>query len=135
MLVTRCATALKRFLRRGKIAWPGREGFTLVEILMVMMILSVGILPIAIIQHRARSEVTRSDVYTQAVTVAQAQLERLKSRGFGNIANEAGVDGVINWNATVNNVGFGLDRLEVTVNWQEGGNAMNLTLADLVSMR
>ena len=67
--------------------------------------------------------------------MAQAQLERLKSRGFGNIANEAGVDGTINWNATVNNVGFGLDRVEVTVNWQEGGNAMNLTLADLVSLR
>lgn len=135
MLLMRCRTALNRFLRRGRIRLPGREGFTLVEILMVMLILSVGILPIALIQHRARSEVTKSDLYTQAVTVAQAQLERLKSRGFGNIANEAGVDGPINWNATVNNVSFGLDRVEVTVNWREGGTAMNLTLADLVSMR
>ena len=42
MLLTRCRTALTRFLRRGKIGWPSREGFTLVEILMVMMILSMG---------------------------------------------------------------------------------------------
>ena len=36
----------------------GREGFTLVEIMMVLMILTVGVLPIAVIQHQAREEVS-----------------------------------------------------------------------------
>ncbi len=135
MLITRCAASLRRALKRGRIRVPGREGFTLVEILMVLLILSVGVLPIAMIQHRARRQVTESDLYTRAVTVAQAQLERLKSQGFGNIADENGQEGPIAWTATVNNVAFGLDRVQVTVAWQEGGAPMNLTFADLVSMR
>lgn len=135
MLILRCRKALSRFLDKGRIRLPGREGFTLVEILMVLLILSVGVIPIAMIQHRARRQVTQADIYTRAVTVGQAQLERMKSQGFGNIVNEAGVDGPVNWNATVTNVSFGLDRVQVVVNWQEGGTPMNLTLADLVSMR
>ena len=78
---------------------------------------------------------TQSDIYTRAITVAQAQMERIKSQGFGNITNETGADGVINWTSTVTNVGFGLDRIEVAVTWQEGGAPMTLTFADLVSMR
>ena len=130
-----CHIALKGLLRKGRMRVPGRQGFTLVEILMVMLILSVGILPIAMIQHRARAQVTQSDVYMRAVTLGQAQLERIKQRGFGNIVAEAGVDGVVNWNSAVNNVAFGLDRIEVTVAWQESGTPMTLTFADLVSMR
>lgn len=117
---------------------PGRldrQGFTLVEILMVLVILSVGILPVAIIQHQARREVTESDHYTRAVTVAQAQLERIKGLGFGNAVNEAGVDGTVAWNSIITNLAFGLDRVEVTVTWQEGGDASALTFADLMSMR
>ncbi len=132
MMLVRCQKAWRNFLGKGAL---GREGFSLVEILMVMLILSVGILPIAMIQHRARQEVTHSDVYMRAVTVGQAQLERLKRQGFGNIVAEAGNEGVLNWNSTINNVAFGLDRVEVTVAWQDGGAPMTLTFADLVSMR
>ncbi len=135
MMLKRCHRTMIGFLRRGRLPGPGRGGFTLVEILMVLVILSVGVLPIALIQHRARHEVTEADIYTRAVTVAQAQLERLKSQGFGNIANEAGTDGPINWASTVTNVGFGLDRVEVAVTWQESGAPMTMTFADLVSMR
>lgn len=122
----------------GRRTAPGRIdrlGFTLVEILMVLVILSVGILPVAIIQHQARREVTESDHYTRAVTVAQAQLERIKGLGFGNAVNEAGVEGTVAWNSTITNLAFGLDRVEVTVAWQEGGDPVSLTFADLVSMR
>ncbi len=134
-MLMRCHSALKGLLRKGRTSALDRGGFTLVEILMVMLILSVGILPIAMIQHRARAQVTQSDIYMRAVTLGQAQLERIKQQGFGNIVAEAGVDGVVNWNSTVNNVAFGLDRIEVTVVWQESGAPMTLTFADLVSMR
>ena len=36
------------FLNRWSRVLPGREGFSLVEILMVLMILTVGIIPLAI---------------------------------------------------------------------------------------
>ena len=61
---------------------PGRGGFTLTEILVVMGILVIGILPLAMIQSRARHEVNKSDRFTQAITLAQRQLEEAKGAGF-----------------------------------------------------
>ena len=73
----------------------GREGFTLVEIMMVLMILTVGVLPIAVIQHQAREEVSEADRYTQGIEVAQMHLERIKGMGFGNAAADSGYGGQI----------------------------------------
>jgi prepilin-type N-terminal cleavage/methylation domain-containing protein len=112
-----------------------RGGFSLVEIMMVMMILAIGILPIAVIQHRARQQVTQADIHTQAIAVAQSELERLKAQGFGNIVGENGQTGVVTWAAQVNNVGFGLDRLTVTTSWNNKGNVETLVVSDLISMR
>ncbi len=126
---------LKRWLRRGPRLALGREGFSLVEILMVLMILTVGIIPLAVIQHRARQEVMESDIYTDSMNVAQAQLERMKGLGFGNAAADSGMVGDIQWVAQVTNVAFGLDRIEVTTTWTGDGGGQSLTVADLVSMR
>jgi len=116
-------------------ARPDRQGFSLVEIMMVMVILAIGVLPIAVIQHRARAEVGEADRHTQAIAVAQMQVERLKSQGFGNIVDENGVNGNVTWVAQVANVSFGLDRLTVTASWQNKNVVESLTVSDLVSMR
>ena len=119
-----------------KCCWKmNRDGFSLVEIMMVLMILTVGILPLAVIQHRARHEVTKSDLQTQGITVAQAQLERMKGLGFGNAETDTGTVGSVQYMTSVTNVSFGLDRLEVTVTWLDGGDHNSITLADMVSVR
>ena len=125
----------RKLLRRGPSLAPDRGGFSLVVIMMVMMILTVGIVPLAVIQHRARREVTKSDVYTQSMNVAQSQLERIKGLGFGVAASDSGVVGNITWNAQVSNVAFGLDRVVVTTTWTGAGGDQTMTVADLVSMR
>lgn len=122
-----------KFMNRGPAL--GREGFTLVEIMMVLMILSVGILPIAVIQHRARQEVNEADRYTEGITIASAQLERIKGMGFGNAAPDSGASGNVDWVANIDNVGFGLDRIVVTASWQNGTVVESLTITDLMSMR
>jgi prepilin-type N-terminal cleavage/methylation domain-containing protein len=122
-----------KFMNQGPAL--GREGFTLVEILMVLMILSVGILPIAVIQHRARQEVSEADRYTKGITIASAQLERIKGMGFGIAAADSGAAGHVNWVANINNVGFGLDRIVVTASWRNGDAVESLTVTDLMSMR
>lgn len=111
------------------------DGFTLVEIMMVLVILTVGILPLAVIQHRARNEVMNSDLRTRGITVAQDQLERMKGMGFGNAVTDTGVVDGVSYMSTVTNVSFGLDRLEVTVSWLDGADHNSLTLADMISMR
>jgi len=134
-MLSRMNRKIRRALAAGRMSGFGREGFTLVEIMMVLMILTVGVLPIAVIQHRSREEVSEGDRHTQAIQVAQMQLERIKGMGFGNMANEQGQAGQIAWTATVNNVAFGLDRVQVTATWQNNGLQESLTVADLVSTR
>ncbi len=125
--------AWRRFLSRGPLV--GREGFNLIEILMVLMILSVGILPVAVIQHRARREVSEADRYTEAITIASAQLERIKGLGFVTAAADSGAIGHVNWTARINNVSFGLNRIVVTTSWENDGVTETLAVTDLISMR
>ena len=126
---------IRNMLAHGRLPGFGRDGFTLVEIMMVLMILTIGILPIAVIQHRARDQVSEADRVTQAIEIGQMQLERLKGMGFGNAAPGQGQIGNVTWTATVTNVSFGMDRIEVTVAWNNDGVQETLTMADLVSMR
>ena len=129
------ARRFRSFLARGHIGLPGREGFSLVEILMVMLILSVGILPVVIIQHRSRREISEADRYSQAITLAQSQMERIKGMGFGVAAPDSGTFGQIDWVCNVTNIGVGLDRIEIVTKWQGDQGEETITIADLVSMR
>jgi Tfp pilus assembly protein PilV len=104
-------------------------------LLVVMMILAIGILPLAMVQSRARQEVGKSDRYTQAITVAQDQLERMRGLGFGNAAPDSGTAGPITWRSNVTLVSQGLERLEVTVSWNDPDGVKTLNVANLASLR
>ncbi len=126
----------KRFkstLRQGPLG--DRDGFTLIEMLMVLMILTVGILPIAVIQNRAKRQVTEASQFTKAIVVAQDKLESMKGLGFGSVQADRGMVGNIRWVGTVTNVSFGLDQIEVTASWDASNPAESITIADLVSLR
>ncbi len=129
------ASRLRRLRGRLRGAGAARGGFSLVEIMIVMTILAVGVIPIAVVQHQARREVVEADRHTEAIALAQAQLERLKGLGFGNAVNQNGVQGTFTWQAQVVNVSAGLDRLDVTVTWNTANTAETLTVSDLVSRR
>ncbi len=126
---------LRRCVARRAHTRADRKGFTLVEIMMVMVILAVGVLPIAVIQHQARRQVNNADRHTQAIAVAQMQLERMKSMGFGRAVAGNGTVGNVTWVSQVQNVSFGLDRLTVTASWRDRSAIESLTVCDLVSMR
>ena len=114
---------------------PDRDGFTLIEIMVVMVILVIGILPLAMVQNRAREDVRESDRFTQAITLAQEQLEQMKGQGFGNAAADSGTVGQVDWESRVSLIAFGLERIEVEVSWQDVQGNRSMVLADMVSVR
>jgi prepilin-type N-terminal cleavage/methylation domain-containing protein len=110
-------------------------GFSLVELMVVLVILTIGLLPLALVQTRAQQDVFESGQYSEAVQVAQLQMESAKSLGFGNIAADSGTVDVYAWNRQVQNIQFGLDQLRVTVSWNEKGNQRTLAVMDRIARR
>ena len=125
----------RNMLATGRLPGCGRDGFTLVEIMMALMILTIGVLPIAVIQHQARREVSEADRHTQGIQIAQMHLERIKGMGFGNTVPEEGQLGNIAWAAQVTNISFGMDRIDVTTTWETDRGQQSITISDLVSLR
>jgi len=112
-----------------------RDGFTLVEVLVVMVIITIGILPLVLVQVRARQEVTEADRFTQAMTVAQEQLEWIKGMGFDTAAPDSGSRSGVTWQTQVEDLDLGLRRVSVTVIFPQGATPDTLQMASLLSMR
>ena len=125
----------RNMLATGRLPGCGRDGFTLVEIMMALMILTIGVLPIAVIQHQARRDVSEADRHTQGIQIAQMHLERIKGMGFGNTVAEAGQLGNVAWTVQVTNISFGMDRIDVTTTWETDRGQQSITISDLVSLR
>lgn len=111
------------------------RGFSLVELMVVLVILAVGILPIAYVQTRAQQSVFDSGRETEALGVAQTIMETARSQGFGTVVDGAGDVGTYQWTRTVQTVSFGLQQISVTVNWNERGRPRSVTVVNLLSMR
>lgn len=130
---------MKRFLdslrRKLTAAANNRRGFTLVEVLVVLVIIAIGIMPLALVQTRARQEVTESDRYTRAVTLAQRQLEWTKGMGFNAAVSDSGYVGDLAWRTRVEDVDIGLRRVAVVVTFTQGAQADTLRMASLLSLR
>jgi prepilin-type N-terminal cleavage/methylation domain-containing protein len=122
-------------IRAPRLRRRDRDGFTLVEVLVVMVIITIGILPLALVQTRARQEVTEADRFTQAMTVAQEQLEWTKGLGFNGVMADSGTTSGVFWRTDVDSLDFGLRRVRVTVIFNQGVMPDTMSVASLVSMR
>ncbi|MCH7549593.1 MAG: prepilin-type N-terminal cleavage/methylation domain-containing protein [Candidatus Krumholzibacteriota bacterium] len=50
------------------------SGFTLVELMVVLVILTIGLLPLALVQTRAQQDVFETGQFSNAVQIAQLQI-------------------------------------------------------------
>ena len=112
-----------------------QDGFSLVEIMVVLVILTIGLLPLAIVQTRAQQDVFESGQFSDALNVAQMQMETAKSQGFGNAVTDSGQVDIYSWRTTVTNVSFGLDRIAVRVGWNEKGEPRAVQVVNMISFR
>ncbi len=111
-------------------------GFSLVELMVVMVILTIGLLPLALVQTRASQDVTESGHFSEAVRVAELQMESAKSLGFGNIPADTGLaGGSYTWTRQVVNVSPGLDQITISVGWNEGGSSRGVQVVNMISFR
>ena len=110
-------------------------GFSLVELMVALVILTIGLLPLAFVQTRAQQDVFDSGRHTEALAIAQLQMEEAKSLGFGVAATDTGQVDSYTWIRDVQNVGVGLDQITVNVNWNERGDARSVTLINRISFR
>jgi prepilin-type N-terminal cleavage/methylation domain-containing protein len=121
--------------RESRGAVRGEQGFSLVELMVVLVILAIGLLPLAFVQTRAQQDVVDSGRATDALAIAQLEMEAAKSMGFGAIPADTGTVDSYTWIREVQNVSFGLDQVTVSVTWSERGEQRNVAVINLVSMR
>ncbi len=114
---------------------PASAGFSLVEIMVVLVILAVGLLPLAFVQTRAQQNVHDSGRLSEAIALAEQHMESIKSVGFGNAAADSGAVNNFQWRADVQNVSPGLDQISVRVDWTDRGRPQRVTVVNLISFR
>lgn len=113
------------------------KGFTLLEIVIALAILSIGLVgilslfPVAFQASKRASDLTEVTVYTQQ------KIEELKRDGYESANMSVGTttgtfklsDGVtdsrFNWTLVVTDVSTGLKKLELTVDWIEGSKSFD----------
>ncbi len=114
---------------------PSEAGFTLVELMVAVLLIAIGILPIAAVQTRSTRDVVGTGLNTRALSIAQGQMEVARAAGFTAAKTDSGQSSVFNWKTNVTTVSPGLLRVEVTVAWNEQGTPRSLQLDNLLSER
>lgn len=115
----------------------GDAGFSIVEMLIVFSILAVAMLPLAAVQFGSRHQISEAERQSQAVQIAQAQIERTRMVGFANAAGDTLFDPPFTAVTTVvpDPANPFLQEIQVTVLWTYGSQARNLTLASKQAAR
>jgi type IV pilus modification protein PilV len=68
-----------RFQIQSRNRSHGEEGLTIIEVLIALVILSVGVLAVAKLQTLTVSNTTKANVITQATMLAQTRMDTLKN--------------------------------------------------------
>jgi prepilin-type N-terminal cleavage/methylation domain-containing protein len=111
------------------------NGFSLTELMVVMVVLMLAIIPLATVQTRSQQGVFESEQRSEALYIAQQQMEAVRALGFNNAVTDSGQVRVFSWRTDVQPVSLGLNSVEVTVAWSEKGRARSVVVNDLLSFR
>ena len=121
---------------RRRPSLPASEGFTLVEIMVVLIVLAVGIMALSGVQTRSSSDVYATGRATRALALAQSQIEQTRSRGFDFAVPDSGTVDNMRWVQNVDTLSVDMRRVNVTVTWADPNNAQrSLRLDTLLSDR
>ena len=118
------------------------SGFSFIELLIAMAILSMGMLAAVSMHFGSARNNTKGNIYTQANMLAKAQLENLKNQDVdllvpggpvqdpnNPVTAEGQPGGIYNRSWTIDNLGTAARRITVTVQWDRGGRPGSLVLS------
>jgi type IV pilus assembly protein PilV len=116
------------------------DGFTLIEIMITLVILSIGLTALAGLQVSAIKGNTFSKRMTAAVSIANEKLEQMKDTDYANILSESSTQ------ITRSNVSFtrqvtvtnnsplaNTKTVNVTVTWSDGSNSHSVPITTIIS--
>ena len=131
-----------RNIRQARVAW--QQGFTLLEVLVTIVILSIGLLGIA----GLTTGVIRGNHYskniTSATAAAQTQLEAIKSRGYAeaveanfpaDFVNMGGMSFNRTTTITADSPATNMKTASVTVNWTDSNNTARSVILETILAR
>jgi type IV pilus assembly protein PilV len=116
------------------------DGFTLIEIMITLVILSIGLTALAGLQISAIKGNTFSKRMTAAVSIANQKLEQIKDAAYANILSESSTQ------ITQSNMRFtrqvtvtnnsplaNTKTVNVTVTWSDGSNSHSVPITTIIS--
>jgi prepilin-type N-terminal cleavage/methylation domain-containing protein len=108
-----------------------KDGFSLVETLVVLTVLAVAMLPLASTQFNSRRAITKADRQTQAMHIAVEQVERARMGGFGSAIQDTIHDGEyeILTQVVPDTLNPFLEELQIVVNWESEAGPQALVLS------
>jgi prepilin-type N-terminal cleavage/methylation domain-containing protein len=118
------------------------QGFSLIELLIAMAILSIGMLAAASMQYYAIRNNTNGNIYTQANMLAKTRLESLKNLDIespdlaaGTYSDPTSIDeneqpgGIYNRSWIITNLGTLSRHITVTVQWTRLGQTRSVVIS------
>jgi type IV pilus assembly protein PilV len=116
------------------------EGFTLVEIMIALIVLSVGLVALAGLQVSAIRGNAFSKRMTTAVSIANARIEQIKNTPYANIQSESStkvIQSNMNFARQVTVINDSplpnTKTVNVTVTWSEGSKSHSTPITTIVS--
>ncbi len=115
------------------------DGFSLVEVLLVFVLVGIALLPLAGVQISSRRAVDEAQRYGEAVTLAETQLEQMRATGFGAAVADSIYQQPFTILTAVSpeiDAGTGLamtelERITVQVRWMQKSDTLSVALTGL----
>lgn len=110
-------------------------GFTLLEVLVAIVILSMGLSGLAAFTGSIINYNQQANNVMKATTLAQDKLEELKNTSYSGVASSSDTDAIFTrtWNVTSDSPATNMKTVEVTVSWNWKSKTRNVVLETIVA--
>ena len=120
---------------KGGRAVTGSDGFTLIEVLIALLVLSIGLLSVAAMQISSIKGNGEANHITEVTALMEKKLDGYKSMDYDTIVDEAGTEDIYDWVTTVkaNEPVNDLKTITIDVTWFTGEKEHSLSFGTIIA--